>query len=131
MRREKSSQTHPQWRRWNTTMEQEHSCSRKHGKGSSLKLTMITSVCCDFGFHIQSFSKEDSWTHDLWMHLILVTTNKLISILNQMQIRKGTPFPLLFVPNMSELLGNIKNKRQIQKKNQVPRIITTQIFIQQ
>ena len=113
---------------------QEGSYSSKHSKGSRLKLTMSTSVCCDFGFHKGSSSQEGSCTHgnrDLWMHLILVTTNKQVSKLNQMQIRKVPPFPLLFVPNTSELLGTIKNKRQLQKKNKVPRIITTQIFIQQ
>jgi len=65
------------------------------------------------------------------MHLILVTTNKQTSKRNQMQIRQAPPFPLLFVPSTSELLGTTENKRQIQKKNKVPRIITTQIFIQQ
>lgn len=113
---------------------QEDSYSSKHGKGSSLKLTTNTSVCCDFGFHKGSFSQEGSCTQgngDLWMQLIFVTTNKQTSKLNQIQIKKVPPFPLLFVPTNSELLGTIKNKRQLQKKNKVPRIITTQIFIQQ
>lgn len=44
---------------------------------------------------------------------------------------KGQPFPLFFVPNTRKPLETIENKRQFQKKNKVPRIITTQIFIQQ
>lgn len=61
---------------------QEDSYSSKHGKGSSLKLTTNTSVCCGFGFHKGSFSQEGSCTHgngDLWMQLILVTTNKQVN----------------------------------------------------
>lgn len=65
------------------------------------------------------------------MQLIFVTTNKQTSKLNQIHIKKFPLFPLLFVPTNSELLGTIKNKRQLEKKNKVPRIITTQIFIQQ